>query len=305
MIVDAPSSLKPLVFGEVLFDQFEDSRCTLGGAPFNVACHLQGFGLNPFFISKIGDDEHGMQVRRTMQGWGMEIAGLQVDTNLSTGIVHVALQDSLPSFEIPPGQAWDEIEYPDGIQSITQDGPPLLYHGSLALRSRKNQETLRVLREDMNPYIFADLNLRAPWWDRAAIQQIIQNVSAIKLSLEELNAVLERHSSSSFQESLEPARKLCDIYNLQFIIVTMGGDGAALLEPGGKATCFDSVAVQSMQDTVGAGDAFSSVVILGILKEWELEDTMNRASEFAARICSVRGAVPFNEELYQGFLEKW
>ena len=33
-----------LVFGEVLFDDFGDN-VVLGGAPFNVAWHLQGFGF--------------------------------------------------------------------------------------------------------------------------------------------------------------------------------------------------------------------------------------------------------------------
>jgi sucrose synthase len=39
-----------LVFGEMLFDQFPD-RTVLGGAPFNVARHLAGFGWPPLLIS--------------------------------------------------------------------------------------------------------------------------------------------------------------------------------------------------------------------------------------------------------------
>ena len=38
---------QPLIFGEVLFDQFEDGSSVLGGAPFNVAWHLQAFGMQP------------------------------------------------------------------------------------------------------------------------------------------------------------------------------------------------------------------------------------------------------------------
>jgi len=34
------------IFGEVLFDQFPDGQQVLGGAPFNVAWHLQAFGLH-------------------------------------------------------------------------------------------------------------------------------------------------------------------------------------------------------------------------------------------------------------------
>ena len=38
---------RPVVFGEVLFDCFEDGSKVLGGAPFNVAWHLAGFGAEP------------------------------------------------------------------------------------------------------------------------------------------------------------------------------------------------------------------------------------------------------------------
>jgi fructokinase len=53
----------PLVFGEVLFDCFPDGTEVLGGAPFNVAWHLQGFGLSPLLVSRVGNDARGQQIR--------------------------------------------------------------------------------------------------------------------------------------------------------------------------------------------------------------------------------------------------
>ena len=44
----------PLIFGEVLFDVYPDGTEILGGAPFNVAWHLQGFGVSPLMISRVG-----------------------------------------------------------------------------------------------------------------------------------------------------------------------------------------------------------------------------------------------------------
>ena len=45
---------RPVIFGEVLFDRFPDGSVVLGGAPFNVAWHLQAFGRAPLFISTGG-----------------------------------------------------------------------------------------------------------------------------------------------------------------------------------------------------------------------------------------------------------
>ena len=59
----------PAIFGEVLFDCFEDGSRVLGGAPFNVAWHLQAFGCKPLLISRVGDDPMGKLIRETMLQW--------------------------------------------------------------------------------------------------------------------------------------------------------------------------------------------------------------------------------------------
>ena len=59
-----------LVFGEALFDCFPGGEQVLGGAPFNVAWHLQALGDQPIFISRIGNDRLGIHffVRLKMNG---------------------------------------------------------------------------------------------------------------------------------------------------------------------------------------------------------------------------------------------
>ncbi|MCK9397903.1 MAG: PfkB family carbohydrate kinase, partial [Methylobacter sp.] len=64
------------IFGEVLFDHFPDDSCVLGGAPFNVAWHLQAFGREPFFISRVGQDRLGDSIRSAMRSWDMDLSGL-------------------------------------------------------------------------------------------------------------------------------------------------------------------------------------------------------------------------------------
>jgi hypothetical protein len=61
---------RPVIFGEVLYDCFPDGEAVLGGAPFNVAWHLQGLGLSPLFISRVGDDPLGHRVRDIIERRG-------------------------------------------------------------------------------------------------------------------------------------------------------------------------------------------------------------------------------------------
>ena len=131
----------PCFFGEILIDVFPDGREVLGGAPFNVAWHLQGFGLAPLLISRVGADAAGERIRAAMAAWGMRLDGLQTDPEHPTGRVTVSLRDGEPSFDIVTDSAWDFIsadELPDLI-------PALVYHGSLALRHRVSAATLEAL----------------------------------------------------------------------------------------------------------------------------------------------------------------
>ena len=70
----SPSALpEVLIFGEVLFDCFPEGRRVLGGAPFNVAWGLQGFGLRPRLLSAVGADAPGDEIRERMQERDVEI----------------------------------------------------------------------------------------------------------------------------------------------------------------------------------------------------------------------------------------
>jgi len=58
-------------------------------------------------------------------------------------------------------------------------------------------------------------------------------------------------------------------------------------------------------DTVGAGDAFTSVTILGLLQDWPLQQTLDRAQTFASAVVGVRGATVQDRDFYRPFLEQW
>ncbi|MEZ5502447.1 MAG: PfkB family carbohydrate kinase [Halioglobus sp.] len=168
------------VFGEVLFDEFPDGNRLLGGAPFNVAWHLQALGESPRLVSRVGDDARGDQVRAAMADWGLDTGFLQTDPRRPTGRVAVTITDGEPAYNIVPDCAYDHIE--------TVSLPPggLLYHGSLAARADASADTLRQLRAAGPRQVFIDVNLRPPWWRRAAVLQWLQGAHWVKLNSAEL-----------------------------------------------------------------------------------------------------------------------
>jgi len=293
---------QPVVFGEVLYDCFPDGRTILGGAPFNVAWHLNGFGLNPLLISRIGSDDRGNDIIEAMQQWGMDVSAVQRDSFRPTGVVNVLLDDNnQPSYDIAESQAYDYIR-PGEIYGTAMGGNyGLLYHGTLGLRQPEAMSSLSIFLEQMNLPSFVDLNLRTPWWDTDLVHQVLSGAAWIKLNDIELADI----DISDVEQPDSREQALFGEYSPELVILTKGANGAAILSAEGKVEAGISENVIEGGDLVGAGDSFSAVCMLGIVKEWTPSQILERAQEFAAEICGINGATTNDKQLYQYFKEQW
>ena len=292
---------RPLVFGEVLFDCFPDGRAVMGGAPFNVAWHLQGFGLAPRLISRIGTDAQGEGVLSIMQAWGMDTQGVQRDGRHPTGRVQISMQGKAHTFEILPDQAYDFIDANAAATAARQAQASLIYYGSLVSRNPVSASALKALLEQNLP-AFVDINLRAPWWQADSMPTLFRRARWAKLNDEEL---IELFGGDTASSELAPlAERVRRQYGLELVIVTRGADGALLVKDQ-EVLRGEPVGVDDLVDTVGAGDGFSAVCLLGLIQGWELGEILSRALEFAAQICRQQGATAQDPGLYSDFLRRW
>jgi fructokinase len=294
---------RPVILGEVLFDIFPGNVAVLGGAPFNVAWHLKGFGLSPLLISRIGEDAYGEDILRTMQAWGMDISGIQIDPVHLTGAVRVALEEGQPQFTILPNQAYDFIDSDTAERALRGQNCSLLYHGTLIARGA-SQAAVQALRNSI-PAAFVDLNLRAPWWNIEEVRDLLQGARWVKMNGDELAAIAGLTQIADLSESnMEAKAHVLLKSGCELLALTLGGEGAWLLTAE-RTYRGQAVAVKALVDTVGAGDAFSAVTLLGLHRGWSLENTLSRALDFAAALCSIRGASPQDPGLYAFYLGKW
>ncbi len=287
---------RPVIFGEVLFDCFPDGSRVLGGAPFNVAWHCQAFGLQPLFISRVGDDALGREIKSAMQEWGMDSTGLQLDSDHPTGIVDVSIIDGEPAYDIVENSAWDFI---DALSIPESDEQSLLYHGSLVLRNQTSANSLGQLKQKYSQPGFIDVNLRPPWWTLSMIEEISQQARWLKLNVDELALIVPQENDLESRVAY-----LFNTFDVDLIVVTQGSAGALAISANERC----SVQPQNSNpviDTVGAGDAFSSVLLLGIYKDWPLQQILNRAQEFASAVVGQRGATTRDRQFYQEFKVNW
>ncbi|MDO9423073.1 MAG: PfkB family carbohydrate kinase [Methylobacter sp.] len=286
-----------LIFGEVLFDHFPDGSCVLGGAPFNVAWHLQAFGQQPCFISRVGLDAMGDAVLTAMQEWQMDVSGLQRDRLHPTGTVQVSIEQGEPSYAIVPEQAYDFIAASE-LPMNGADG--LLYHGSLALRHEVSRRALAALKQQHRGKLFMDVNLREPWWNKTDIVALVDDADWAKLNHHELQALQPEPAGLDVAMSL-----FLTAHKLEGLIVTLGERGALAINAPGESGLVTPTQTVEIVDTVGAGDAFASVLMLGINLGWPLQLTLERAQAFASALVGRRGATIQDIRFYRPFVQSW
>lgn len=278
------------IFGEVLFDHFPDGTSVLGGAPFNVAWHLQAFGQAPRFISRVGDDKEGQSIKQAMEKWGMRTDSLQIDSNLSTGQVSIQLINGEPSYDIVNPCAYDLIEAENSPLNCQ-----IFYHGSLALRGLVSKQSAKQIVENKPQLVFVDVNLRPPWWNKQQILEMVTAADWVKLNDEELALLHTSTDGASFLTK----------YNLKGLVLTHGAKGAEVITADGQRVKAQPAKNISVIDTVGAGDAFASIIILGLSKNWNMDITISRAQDFASELVAHRGATVSDASFYRYFISDW
>lgn len=295
---------RPVLFGEILFDEFPD-RSVLGGAPFNVSRHLRGLGLDPIFITRVGEDEAGSEAQTAVTRFRVDTLGVQHDHVRPTGRVRVEIVDGEPKFEIVENQAYDHIDAGVVHALARAINPAIVYFGTLAQRGAESRRALESLLRIASCPLFLDINLRAPWYDRETVERSLGHATIVKMNRDELR-LLGRMLETGEDDDPAIAARLLETYRIERLIITCGKEGAwARTASGDQFHAKDHTEPVDVVDTVGAGDGFAAVSILGHLLEWPVAETLTRADAFARAVCRIRGAVPYEEAFYLPFLESW
>ena len=93
-------------------------------------------------------------------------------------------------------------------------------------------------------------------------------------------------------------------HDLAGLVVTCGDQGATILTAEGSHHVEPDRQVEVV-DTVGAGDAFAAVMILGLMNDWPLDVTLSRAQSFASAVCGLQGATQQDRAFYRPFIDSW
>jgi fructokinase len=289
-----------LVLGEILFDLFPRFR-RIGGAPFNFAFHLKKLGFPVRFVSRVGADALGREVLSFLSRHLFDLNDIQIDPGHDTGTVKVTMSEKEHTFTIIADTAWAHIAFDERLVTLLHKPCDLLYFGSLIQHSEKGFQLIqRVMNQKKTgTRVFCDINLRTDSYNQAVIKASLAASDILKLNQDELKKI-----SSKTKTDNHTADKIMDqlmqSHELELIILTLGSHGSQWVCLGKKYQC-TTVAQTQLVDTVGAGDAYAAISAAGLLKGLPIETIMGLASEFAGYICTIKGALPEDEQIYTEF----
>jgi fructokinase len=226
----------------------------------------------------------------------MESTYLQRDEEHPTGRVMITLEAGEPSYDIVADAAYDFID----AAGVTELHATTLYHGSLGLRNATALEALNRLKANRPKRIFMDVNLRHPWWQRQPVLNWVAEADWVKLNEDEL-----RQLDGESDDLPTTAAAFRERYHLDGLVVTLGERGVLAVAADGDSHHIAPELNLNLVDTVGAGDALTAVLILGLELDWPLQLTLERAQQFASAIVGQRGAVVDDPAFYQSYIDAW
>lgn len=274
-------------YGETLWDLFPSGKLP-GGAPMNVATHLQNLGTKSYMISAVGDDELGEGIKDFLKSKSCSTDYIQTHPFEQTGIVKVTLSEKLDAtYEIVQPVAWDYISLNEELISLVKDAEILVF-GSLVCRNQTSFDTLNSLLDVAKIKVF-DINVRPPFYSQELVEKLLSKVDIIKLNDQELEILKEWYGLSS-SDSKQILSEILKKFNLKMVIVTLGGEGAMILDGDDFYRVYGKKV--KVADTIGCGDSFLAGFLKNYLEGKPTEYSLKYAAALGALVATHHGANP-------------
>lgn len=290
-------------FGEALIDVLPAAEI-VGGAPLNFSLRAaqlgEKFNASAAMISRIGADTRGESILEHLKTSTLDTSAIQVDSLRPTGYVNVTLEDGQPSYTIGQDVAWDYITFDEQVSELAHNAAAICF-GSLSQRSHQTRGTLlQCLSAGRLATKIFDINLRKPYPKLDVLEESLQLSNVLKCNEEELIQLSQWLRLSELQAPELIAEDLQKRFELDCIFWTRGPQGC-VLQRGQDAVIgkVPDLPRSPDADTVGAGDAASAALAVGLVNDWANEKIVALANFCGAFAASQRGAtVPLPYELH-------
>ena len=255
---------------------------TMAGAESNVAIGLARLGHAVRWAGRVGADEVGAFILRTLRAESVAVDTVVVDVHRPTGLMLAErrIADVSRVSYYRAGSAGSALTPADAVACLA-DTPRILHltgiTPALSASAAEAVVTAVDLARRAGVLVSIDVNYRSSLWTpheaRPVLSGLVRRADIVIASEDELGLVVN---------DLDDARAFGELAasGVSHLVIKRGSRGATVVHAGGAhhATAIP-VAVR---DTVGAGDAFTAGFLSGVLEGLGPEVALHRGAVTAA-----------------------
>jgi sugar/nucleoside kinase (ribokinase family) len=267
------------------------SRAT-AGAELNVAVGIKRLGLSVGYISKVGADSFGKHLLAFLDQQGIDRKHVQIDPDHSTGFMLKSREvdgrdPTIEYFRRNSAASYlclidNPVDYCLASRHLHLTG----ISPALSTRLRELVFEMSRLARAQGRTISFDPNLRPRLWpSQAAMVECINRLAACS------DLVMPGLAEGQLLTGQSTAEGIANFYlekGVSQVVVKLGSQGAFVASKEGFAT-ISGFEVETVVDTVGAGDGFAVGVISALLEGMSLSEAARRGNAIGARVVQFPG----------------
>ena len=255
---------------------------TPGGKGANQALAAARLGVKTALVGKVGDDGPGIRVQKVLRRNEVVTSGVTLSETLPTGMATVIKDKSGENRIIVASGANAEVSAEQAPSEILGKGNYLLVQMELPME--QNALVMKSARDSGAKVV---LNL-APAMDIPA--PMLSLADFLVVNQIEARQLGERLGIDVSGKPEKLAYALAKKGKLNCLI-TMGPDGCVLVTPEGEAWGMDSVKLDEVVDTTGAGDCFCGTFTACLHEGKSQSEAMRYATAASALSCMKEGTL--------------
>ncbi|MDE6724062.1 MAG: carbohydrate kinase [Ruminiclostridium sp.] len=239
-----------------------------GGAPCNVLAMLNKLGRKTAFIGKVGNDNFGKMLAKTVLESGTDTSNLLFDEKVHTTLAFVhTFENGEREFSFYRDPGADMMLTKDDVKDEILESTKIFHFGTLSSTHEKPREATRYAiktAKNAGALISFHPNLREPLWNslddaKREIEYGLSKCDILKISDNELEFVT---GMTDYDRAIQALK---DKYDIPVIFLTLGKDGSAAYYKDIAVRKSAFTKIKAIEKT-GAGDTFEGCALNFILE---------------------------------------
>lgn len=255
-----------------------------GGCACNTAVALGKLGIETSVIGKIGTDTFGDFLSNLMQENNLDTTGLVRDPQTLTSSTVVLVSPGGERSFLHYTGANSRMTENDVNFSLIKDAKILHVAAAFLVPGLDGKPMARVLAKAKQAGVTTSLDTA---WDAdgrwmSILEPCLEHVDIFLPSLEEAQMLTGKKNTPEIANTFLN-------YGIKTVVIKLGSEGCYVKTTNNEFTS-PAFKVESVVDTLGAGDAFVAGFLAGMVKGWSLEKICRFANAAGACCVSAPGA---------------